>query len=119
MDPCKIGWRDLENTNANDSLKQTHLYGDRRESTDCCTSGRYERDPHLQSGLATACQVPRRSDFVYVAGEMILPSGKVIIPTGKAFDLDFVTTARWDGDLLIEEFALWDSAMQAHQIGLT
>jgi hypothetical protein len=51
-------------------------------------------------------------------GEMILPGGKVIAPTGKAFDLDFATTARWDGDLLIEEFALWDSAMQAQQIGL-
>ena len=51
-------------------------------------------------------------------GEMILPGGKVIAPTGKAFDLDFATTAKWEGDLLIEEFALWDSAMQAQQIGL-
>src|ERR1700693_770461 len=39
-------------------------------------------------------------------GEMILPGGKVIAPTGRAFDLDFATTAKWDGDLLIEEFAL-------------
>jgi hypothetical protein len=38
-------------------------------------------------------------------GEMILPDGNVIAPTGKAFDIDFATTARWDGDLLIEEFA--------------
>ena len=53
-----------------------------------------------------------------VTMEMILPGGKVIAPTGKAFDLDFATTAKWDGDLLIEEFALWDSAMQAQQIGL-
>ena len=36
----------------------------------------------------------------------------------KAFDLDFETTAEWDGDLLIEEFALWDSAMQGQPIGL-
>src|SRR6202162_780651 len=50
-------------------------------------------------------------------GEMILPGGKVIAPTGRAFDLDFATTAKWDGDLLIEEFAFWDSAMQARQIG--
>jgi hypothetical protein len=35
-----------------------------------------------------------------------------------AFDLNFATTARWDGDLLIEEFVLWDSALQAQQIGL-
>ena len=52
-------------------------------------------------------------------GEMILPGGKVIAPTGKAFDLDFVTTAKWDGDLLIEEFALWDAALQMHQLGLS
>jgi hypothetical protein len=42
----------------------------------------------------------------------------VIAPTGKAFDLDMATTARWDGDLLIEEFVFWDSALQAQQIGL-
>jgi len=51
-------------------------------------------------------------------GEMILPDGKVITPTGKAFDLDFATTAKWEGNLLIEEFALWDSARQAQQIGI-
>lgn len=51
-------------------------------------------------------------------GEMILPSGNVIAPTGKAFDVNFGTTAKWDGDLLIEEFVLWDSALQAQQIGL-
>jgi hypothetical protein len=51
-------------------------------------------------------------------GKMILPGGSVIAPTGKAFDLNFATTARWDGDLLIEEFVLWDSALQAQQIGL-
>ena len=50
--------------------------------------------------------------------EMILPGGKVIAPTGKVFDLDFATTAKWDGDLLIEEFALWDSALQAQQLGI-
>jgi SnoaL-like polyketide cyclase len=52
------------------------------------------------------------------SGEMPLPDGNVIAPTGKAFDLGFATTARWDGDLLIEEYVLWDSALQAQQIGL-
>jgi hypothetical protein len=51
-------------------------------------------------------------------GEMVLPGGKVIAPTGKSFDLDFATTAGWDGDLLIEEFVFWDSAMQAQQLGI-
>jgi hypothetical protein len=46
------------------------------------------------------------------------PDGNVIAPTGKAFDVNFATTAKWDGDLLIEEFVFWDSALQAQQIGL-
>ncbi|MDX6333783.1 MAG: hypothetical protein QOG28_221 [Trebonia sp.] len=50
--------------------------------------------------------------------EMTLPDGTVIAPTGKAFDNDFTTTAKWDGDLLIEEYVFWDSALQAQQIGL-
>ena len=51
-------------------------------------------------------------------GEMKLPDGKVIAPTGKAFDLNFSTTAKWDGDVMVEEFVFWDSALQAQQIGL-
>ena len=51
-------------------------------------------------------------------GEMTLPGGTVIPPTGKSFDLDFTTTARWAGDLLLEEYVFWDSALQARQIGL-
>jgi len=51
-------------------------------------------------------------------GEMVLPDGKVIPPTGRAFDVNFGKTARWAGDLLIEEFVFWDSALQAQQIGL-
>jgi hypothetical protein len=50
--------------------------------------------------------------------EMTLHDGTVIAPTGKAFDNDFTTTAKWDGDLLIEEYVFWDSALQAQQIGL-
>ena len=49
---------------------------------------------------------------------MKLPDGKVIAPTGKSFDLNFTTTARWDGDVLMEEYVFWDSALQAQQIGL-
>jgi len=52
-------------------------------------------------------------------GEMHLPDGTVIAPTGKAFEADFGTTARWDGDLLVEEFVFWDTALQAQQIGLS
>jgi hypothetical protein len=52
------------------------------------------------------------------SGEMHGPDGTVIAPTGKAFDLDFATTARWEGDLLVEEYVAWDSALQAQQIGL-
>jgi ketosteroid isomerase-like protein len=51
-------------------------------------------------------------------GEMPGPNGAVIAPTGEAFDLDFATTARWEGNLLIEEYVSWDSALQAQQIGL-
>jgi hypothetical protein len=51
-------------------------------------------------------------------GEMKLPDGRVIAPTGKAFDLQFAQTVRWDGDLLIEISAFWDSALQAKQIGV-
>jgi hypothetical protein len=51
-------------------------------------------------------------------GEMILPDGNVIAPTGKAFDVNFATTAKWDGDQLVEEYVFWDSALQARQIGL-
>jgi ketosteroid isomerase-like protein len=51
-------------------------------------------------------------------GEMVLPNGKVIPPTGKAFDVEFGQTTKWDGDLLVEISAFWDSALQAQQIGL-
>jgi SnoaL-like polyketide cyclase len=75
-------------------------------------------DPYpIQFGSGDWITVITRTTGTFT-GEMILPDGKVIAPTGKAFDLDFATTAKWDGDLLVEEFALWDSAMQAQQIGL-
>jgi hypothetical protein len=75
-------------------------------------------DPYpIQFGSGDWITVITRTTGTFT-GEMILPDGKVIAPTGKAFDLDFTTTAKWDGDLLIEEFALWDSARQAQQIGI-
>ncbi len=51
-------------------------------------------------------------------GELVLPDGTVIPGTGKSFELNFSTTARWDGDLLVEEYVFWDSALMAQQIGL-
>jgi hypothetical protein len=51
-------------------------------------------------------------------GKMTLPNGNVIAPTGKAFDLDFSTTAQWEGDELIEEYVFLDPALRAQQIGL-
>jgi hypothetical protein len=75
-------------------------------------------DPYpIQFGSGDWITVITRATGTFT-GEMILPDGNVIAPTGKAFDLDFATTAQWDGDLLIEEFVLWDSALQAQQIGL-
>ena len=77
-----------------------------------------DSDPYpIQFGSGDWITVITRTTGTFT-GEMILPDGKVIAPTGKAFDLDFATTAKWDGDLLIEEFALWDSARQAQQIGI-
>jgi len=75
-------------------------------------------DPYpIQFGSGDWITVITRTTGIFKA-EMILPGGKVIAPTGKVFDLDFTTTAKWDGDLLIEEFALWDSALQAQQLGI-
>ena len=51
-------------------------------------------------------------------GEMKLPNGKVVAPTGKAFDVEFAQNVKWDGDLLIEISAFWNSALQAKQIGV-
>ena len=75
-------------------------------------------DPYsIQFGSGDWITVITRTTGTF-SGEMLLPDGKVIAPTGKAFDLNFATTAKWEGDLLIEEFAFWDFALQAQQIGL-
>ena len=49
---------------------------------------------------------------------MALPDGTVIPGTGKSFELNFSTTARWEGDQLVEEYVFWDSALMAQEIGL-
>ena len=52
-------------------------------------------------------------------GKMALPDGKVVPPTGKAFDIpDFVQVVKFEGDRVIEIYAIWDSALRARQIGL-
>lgn len=75
-------------------------------------------DPYpIQFGSGDWITVITRTSGTF-KGELRLPGGKVIAPTGKAFDLDFTTTAKWDGEVMIEEFVFWDSALQAKQIGL-
>ena len=77
-----------------------------------------DNDPYpIQFGSGDWTTVITRATGTF-SGEMTLPNGKVIAPTGKAYDLTFATSARWDGDLIIEEFVSWDSALQAQQIGL-
>ena len=75
-------------------------------------------DPYpIQFGSGDWITVITRATGTFT-GEMILPDGKVIAPTGKSFDLDFATTAKWEGDLLLEEFVFVDPALRAKQIGL-
>ena len=75
-------------------------------------------DPYpIQFGSGDWITVITRATGTFT-GEMILPDGKVIAPTGKSFDLDFSTTAKWEGDLLLEEFVFLDPALRAIQIGL-
>ena len=51
-------------------------------------------------------------------GQLTLPDGTVVPPTGRRFDLEFGQTTKWDGDLLVEISAFFDSALQARQLGL-
>jgi hypothetical protein len=51
-------------------------------------------------------------------GEMVLPDGTVIPGTGKSFEVNLATTATWEGELMVEEWVFWDSALMAQQIGL-
>lgn len=77
-----------------------------------------DNDPYpLQFGAGDWTTVVTRASGTFL-GELVLPDGTVVPPTGRRFDLDFTTTARWEGDLMVEEYVFWDSALQAQQIGL-
>jgi hypothetical protein len=79
---------------------------------------RVHNDPYpIQFGSGDWITVITRATGTFT-GEMILPDGKVVAPTGKSFDLDFAKTAKWEGDLLLEEFVFVDPALRAKQIGL-
>jgi len=79
---------------------------------------RVHNDPYpTQFGSGDWITVITRATGTFT-GKMTLPNGKMNAPTGKAFDLDFSTTARWEGDELIEEYVSVDPALRAQQIGL-
>ncbi len=48
--------------------------------------------------------------------EMVLPDGTAIPGTGKYFELDFSTTAKWEEELLVEEYMLLHSVPMIQQI---
>lgn len=77
-----------------------------------------DNDPYpLQFGQGDWMTVVTRATGTFT-GEMVTPDATVIPGTGKSFDLTFSTTARWEGDQLVEEYVFWDSALMAQQIGL-
>jgi hypothetical protein len=77
-----------------------------------------DNDPYpLQFGQGDWMTVVTKATGTF-SGEMALPDGTVIHGTGKSFELTFSTTARWEGDELVEEYVFWDSALMAQQIGL-
>jgi ketosteroid isomerase-like protein len=77
-----------------------------------------ENDPYpIQFGSGDWITVVTRVTGTFT-GQMTLPDGTVVAPNGKAFDLEFGQTSKWDGDLLVEISAFFDSAAQAQQLGL-
>ncbi len=75
-------------------------------------------DPYpIQFGSGNWITVVTRVTGTFTA-DMHLPDGTVIPATGKSFDLEFGQTTKWDGDLLVEISAFFDSALQAQQIGI-
>jgi hypothetical protein len=77
-----------------------------------------QNDPYpIQFGSGDWITVVSRITGTFTV-EMMPLNGKVIPPTGKAFDVEFAQTTKWEGDLLIEISAFWDSTLQAKQIGL-
>jgi hypothetical protein len=78
-----------------------------------------ENDPYpIQFGIGDWITVISRCTGTFT-GEMVLPDGNVVPPTGESFDVEFVQTVKWDGDVLVEIAAFWDAALQAQQLGLT
>jgi SnoaL-like polyketide cyclase len=77
-----------------------------------------ENDPYpVQFGTGDWITVVSRCTGTFT-GEMVQPDGNMVPPTGKSFDVEFVQTSKWDGDLLVKIVAFWDANLQAQQIGL-
>ena len=75
-------------------------------------------DPYpIQFGSGDWITVVSRATGTFT-GEMTLPDGTTVPSTGKAFDLDFGQIVKWDGDVIVEILAFWDSALLAQQVGL-
>ncbi|RWB97236.1 MAG: DUF4440 domain-containing protein [Mesorhizobium sp.] len=77
-----------------------------------------DNDPYpIQFGSGDWVTVVSRTTGTF-AGAMTLPDGTTIAPTGAKFDVAFGQTSRWDGDVIVEISAFWDSHLQAQQLGL-
>jgi ketosteroid isomerase-like protein len=77
-----------------------------------------DNDPYpIQFGDGDWMTVVTRATGTF-SGELVLPNRKRIPGTGKSFEVTFSTTARWEEDLLVEEYVLWDSAVMNRQIGI-
>jgi len=75
-------------------------------------------DPYrIQFGSGDWITVLTRTTGTFT-GEMTLPDGTAVPPTGKKFDLDTAIVIRYEGDLAIEEYVLFDTTLMAQQIGL-
>ena len=49
---------------------------------------------------------------------MVLPNGQTIQPTGRAFNVSMATIARWENDVMVEEWLYWDNQTFMQQIRL-
>ncbi len=78
---------------------------------------RIKNDPYpIQFGDDDWMTVVTKATGRTFSGNMVLPDGKTIPGTGKSFDVTFSTTARLEGELLVEEWVFWDSALMNQQI---
>jgi hypothetical protein len=77
-----------------------------------------DNDPYkIQFGQGDwTCSVARFTG--HMSGPMKGPDGNEIPPTGKAFEIDFYTIARWEGDQIVEERLMYDLVGFMKQIGL-